>query len=105
MLKDKTVFISGPMTGKLWLNYQAFLEMENMLLINTQCKVINPARNPAGLCYEEYMALNFQSISQSDIILLLDGFEHSPGSLRELQKALEYGCTVLTEKQFYELLK
>ena len=105
MLKDKIVFISGPMSGKPGLNFDAFFEMENTLLKNTQCKVINPARNPAGLCYEEYMAINFQSISQSDIILLLDGFEHSPGSLRELQKALEYGCTVLTEKQFYELLK
>lgn len=105
MLKDKIVFISGPMSGKPGLNFDAFFSMEKMLIKNTQCKVINPARNPDGLCYEEYMELNFQSISQSDIILLLDGFEHSPGSLRELQKALEYGCTVLTEKQFYELLK
>ena len=105
MLKDKIVFISGPMTGKPALNYGAFFAMENILRKNTHCKVINPARNPAGLCYEEYMALNFQSISQSDIILLLDGFENSPGSLRELQKAIEYGCTVLTEKQLYELLK
>ena len=105
MLKDKIVFISGAMSGKPGLNVDACFAMEEILIKNTQCKVINPARNPDGLCYEEYMALNFQAISQSDIILLLDGFEHSPGSLRELQKALEYGCTVLTEKNFYELLK
>ena len=51
MLKDKIVFISGPMSGKPGLNFDAFFAMEKILIKNTQCKVINPARNPAGLCY------------------------------------------------------
>lgn len=98
---ENTVYIAGPMSGMYLLNYPAFYAMEGLLRKTFQCRVLNPARQPDGLEYEEYMNRAFADLQQADTIVLLDGWNKSPGAKREFSFAVRRGIrTVAADEVF-----
>lgn len=91
-----TYYISGPMTGKPEFNYPLFCEVEKDLksTFSSKDKVINPARNFDGARdrkRSEYMHLDIQHVLNSDVIVLLPGWETSEGAKLEVAVARQCG--------------
>lgn len=101
---DHTCYISGPMTGLTDLNYPAFHAMEKLLRDSFGCNVLNPARQPNGLAYEEYMKLAFADLERATVIVLLDEWENSPGAKREFLQAHQRGIGIVFQEQIELLL-
>jgi len=79
--KGNVVYLSGPITGAP--NYkEKFLAAEQRLQARGYV-VLNPARLPEGLDYEEYMALAFAMLDVSDVLLAMVDWESSKGAIRE----------------------
>lgn len=105
-LQMRTVYLSGPMTGVELFNRPAFHHAEEMIHLNglagEKVRVINPARNFGGSLdreYEEYMNLSLMQVHNSDVVVLLEGYEHSNGVKREVELAKELGL------EFYTLVR
>lgn len=94
------VYIAGPMTGKKLFNYPKFFGMAGLLQKVYGCEILNPARQPDGLSYEEYMARAMADIARATVIVLMDGWCYSHGATLEYQAARERGIRILAE---YEL--
>jgi|GEM_PF-1576622 hypothetical protein len=84
-----TVYIAGPMSGIKDLNYPAFNAAEQMIRDFYGFEVLNPARQPEGLEYEEYMKRGLEDVRACDVLVLLDGWNRSPGAQREYQLAMQ----------------
>lgn len=88
-------YLSGPMTGLPDNNKPAFNEAARVLRKMGHF-VINPAEMPDD-DYEEMMARDINIITNTphlDGLILLPGWEDSPGSLREREAAIEVGVKV-----------
>ncbi len=99
ILKSDVVYIAGPMTGHVLFNYPSFFAMEGLLKKEFGCEVLNPARQPHGLDYETYMTLAFQDLRQATVILMLNGWQRSPGARREFEFAAKNRIEILFEEQ------
>lgn len=89
----KTVYISGPMTGKPELNKWAFLGAERFL--QTQ-GFLNPHNFPQTGSYEEALQLDLEMIAMAtDAVAVLPGWQDSPGARLEVRTALELGLKVI----------
>lgn len=98
------VYIAGPMTGLPDFNYPAFHAAEAYVRANTEWQVENPARHFGGrqdLPYEQYMREAVRSLTYCDAIMLLSGWEASPGARFELTVARKLGLDVFDNKLFY----
>lgn len=102
---DHTCYISGPMTGLTDLNYPAFHAMEKLLRDSFGCNVLNPARHPSGLSYDEYMALAMSDLDRSDVIVLLDGWQNSNGAKMEFLKAYHLNLDILYQEQIHIFIR
>lgn len=104
MLKNKIIYIAGPMTGvdKYW---EAFERAEDDL-IALGCIPLSPAKNPNGLTNAQYMRINFGMIDCADAVLFLSGHEHSEGAKLEFQycKYIEKPIVCLKEHDFMHLI-
>lgn len=87
---NKVVYISGPMTGMKNLNKLAFFEAETRLQA-AGFSVMNPAKLPDGLSYNQYMQIDMVMLGQCSAIYMLKGHENSKGALAELQYARSVG--------------
>lgn len=97
------VYISGAITANE--NYKQEFNNAKEILEKRGFKVINPAAvdliaTDGAFGYEDYMAIDFKLIDIADSIVLLHGWEKSPGANRE------YGYSVGTEKDvlFFDVL-
>lgn len=81
-----TLYIAGPMTGLPDYNRPAFNKAQAQLEA-AGYRVLNPARQPDGLSYTEYMDRGYDDIRQSDGVALLDGWDESPGANAEVRFA------------------
>lgn len=82
----KVIYLSGPMTGYLNYNYDAFHEAA-AILRRQGFIVLNPAEHHSGrqdLTRAEYMRGDFFDILGADGIAVLPGWEHSRGALMEI---------------------
>ena len=96
--QDK-VYIAGPMTGIPELNYPAFNRAEKRISEKIGCRILNPARQPDGLEYEEYMRRGFADIEEATAIFLITGWEKSKGAVRELKYAIRKGKKIFFEEE------
>lgn len=89
------IYIAGPMTGQLDLNYPAF-NAEAKKLRELGYEVENPAENPAPACgtWAAYMRMAIGQLVRCDEIHLLRGWSASPGALIERRLADELGLIV-----------
>ena len=100
-----TYYLSGPMRGVTGYNYAAFHAVEKALADYLSVgsnepeqglgwEILNPARNFSGETHHEtteYMQLDMQMVLDSDVIVLLPGWEASPGANREVELAIWTG--------------
>lgn len=108
-------YISGPMTGIAEYNHPVFFAVERDLVNylksigGADWAVANPARNLNGETGHDrhvYLALDIQQVLDSDVVVLLPGWEKSPGALLEVDVAYNTGkrfmlATLNTTTQTY----
>ena len=98
--KDSIIYLSGPITGTDD-STERFGNAAKQLKLSGFNNIINPQR----LCevyqyeadYECYMGACLVFLNHANIILMLKGWEHSPGACRERDKAIANGIIVVEE--------
>lgn len=95
---NDVVYIAGPMTGKQHQNRPAFNQVHHYLQNTFGCIVLNPATHPDGLEYEQYMKIDLAMVEVSQWIVMLLGWESSPGARREKDHAEKHGLKVIYEQ-------
>ena len=93
-----TAFISGPITNRM-ARYQYDFADAQMVLEFLGYKVLNPAWLPKGLKDKDYETVNDAMLSVADTVVLLPGWEKSPGARREAKLAEKYGKTIVIYEQ------
>lgn len=77
----KKIYIAGKITGDPNFK-EKFKEVEEDLIDQGNI-VLNPARLPDGMEYENYMEICFAMIRQADEVHFLDDWRDSKGAIRE----------------------
>jgi nucleoside 2-deoxyribosyltransferase len=97
---DLTYYLSGPMSGYAYSNYEAF-HRASMLLREGGLIIESPAENglpPADVLKEDhwswYMAEALNQLQKCDGIILMKGWPQSQGARIELSSALGMGMPV-----------
>lgn len=103
--KNEIVFISGPMTGKPLFNYPAFYGYAGLIEKEFGCRVLNPARQPNGLDYAEYIRRALADVESATVIFLLDGWQQSPGAQLEFYTAYKKGLDIIYENQLEQVIE
>ena len=101
-MNNKTIYISGPMTGIENHNFDKFYEVADHFQ-EQGWKVINPATNFNGrtdLPREDYMRVDFEDITSADAIVMLPGWKNSRGATAEYLVAIECGLEVYDGETF-----
>ena len=78
----KVVYIAGPITNNP--DYlRDFNKMENQLIVAGYI-VLNPAKLPQGLSYEQYARIDFAKIDAADAVIALPRWDESQGARLEV---------------------
>ena len=93
-----TVYIAGPMSGLPDFNYPAFRAAEKLIRERYGCRVLNPARQPDGLEYDEYMRRGCADVVSATVVIVLPGWQKSKGAQEEMACAAIHGIRVLELK-------
>lgn len=94
-----TVYLSGPMTGFHNENFAAFNMMEEKLRKKYQCKILNPSKQERGLSYQQCIEIDLAMVRASTVVLMLDGWQNSPGAKKELSEAINHNKRIITERE------
>lgn len=86
LMNKRVVYIAGKMAGLPDKGRVAFMEAQARLQ-QLGCVVLNPAVLPDGMPGNRYMPICLAMISQADALVLLDGWEDSPGANLEKEYA------------------
>lgn len=89
------LYLCGPMSGLPDFNYPAFNAAEQAIKERFGCRVLNPARQPDGLEYDEYMRRGCADVVSASVVVVLDGWRKSPGAQEEMACAAIHGIRVL----------
>lgn len=105
--KSDIAYIAGPMTGHEGYNFLAFDATERLLHNRYGCSVVNPAQVDRSVqvhavmegrdkreMTEFFMDLNTATIKKCTALVLLEGWESSPGARHELAMAERLGIKV-----------
>lgn len=95
----KIIYISGPMSGIENHNAAAFNDAQRKLE-ELGHVVLNPAVNPAGLTYQQYMTIDFAMLSVCNTIYMLTGHKNSPGAKAELAYAHSCNFNVVYQSAY-----
>ena len=98
--KDSIIYLSGPITGTDD-STERFRNAAKQLKLSGFNNIINPQR----LCevyqydadYECYMQACLVFLNHANVIMMLKGWEHSPGACQERDKAIANGIIVIYE--------
>ena len=96
------VYIAGPMTGKPLYNYPAFFGIAGIIEKEYGCRVLNPARQPNGLHYADYLRLAEIDLARATVVVMLTGWEKSSGARIEYRIAIHRKIRIIAER---DLLK
>lgn len=89
------VYVAGPMTGVVDLNFPAFHEAAGALR-QLGCEVFNPADTAGPKTYREYLTIDLDWICrQADAIALLPGWQNSKGARAERATAEALGLQIV----------
>ena len=88
--REIVYYLAGPMTGLEDLGRARFNEAEARLR-RDGCKVLNPACLPVDLPGRVYMPICLAMIRESDVVIMLDGWEDSKGARLERDYAIQCG--------------
>lgn len=93
----KVFYIAGPMTGLPNYNREAFNDAEMYLRtkLAKDVVILNPARHPDGIKYEDYFKYAKIDIALSDVMILLDGWQNSKSVQYEMQIAQELDVKII----------
>lgn len=96
----KLLYLSGPMTGKLDLNFPAFHD-ESARLRSLGYDVVNPAElNPdPRATWHACMRNDLKALLDCDALVLLPGWEHSAGAHLEMHVAHRVGMEILQARE------
>lgn len=97
----KAIYIAGPISGIK--NYREKFQAREQALKEEGYEIIlNPAKLPEGLPYEAYMPICYGMIDAAKEILLMQGWESSPGANRELGYATARGYKIRKEEEIWQ---
>jgi hypothetical protein len=106
-MKQKTIYIAGPMSGLPEFNHPAFYEAEARLAFaHKGARIINPARNDIGsregmtddeIC-QAFMRILVKQIAESDMIFMLEGWEKSRVAVIEHDLAVGLNLIIRDER-------
>lgn len=102
-LKDKIIYIAGPMRGMPDLNVFSFQMAEHMLRAKG-ARVLNPAILPTDLPQESYMPICLAMLGQAEAIALLPGYNKSQGANLELSFAWMTGKETIKISEDFKIL-
>lgn len=103
MIQKSIIYLSGKMRGLPDYGRGNFKIAENMLK-QLGFQVINPALLPTGLKEHSYMPICTAMIDACDILVLIDGWENSKGSIAEAAYAECQGKKITTLPNFINLI-
>jgi hypothetical protein len=92
-MSDPILYIAGPMSGYADMNYPAFFDAEEQLRDAGFHRILNPARAIVSRngTYEQFMRSGLRMVLDSTALVLLPGYEASPGATWELDTAVRLG--------------
>ena len=93
MMQPRSVYIAGKMTGLPDKGRRLFA-MADQIMTEFGWNVLNPARLPDGLPGNKYMPICMAMVNAADMLMLLPGWETSPGAQLEAQYAAYQGIPV-----------
>lgn len=105
----RSIYIAGPMSGIENHNKDAFVDMHNVLEGENWDNIFNPILSPASRLIQEgnitgqdayrlCMALDLKFIcEEADAIMMLIGWENSPGAKAEHATAVCLGLSIFYE--------
>lgn len=95
------VYISGPMSNLPDYNRPAFHLMERIIK-QTGCRVLSPARYPDKatelMSYQDHMRRDIKMVCESNIMIVMNGWEVSKGVEVELAVAKSIGISIFYEQ-------
>lgn len=103
-LREKRIYVAGPMSGMKDLNYPAFNAKATELRAAGH-HVENPAENDPPKCesWLGYMRMAVRQLSTCDAVYMLPGWSRSKGACIEHQLAVDLGLEIITAQiQEYE---
>ncbi|AOT26266.1 DUF4406 domain-containing protein [Vibrio anguillarum] len=92
-MKQKKIYIAGPMTGLPEFNKPEFFKAEFKLKCESYT-VLNPAILPDGLQHHEYMEICLPMVRVSNAVYMLKGWEKSKGAVMEHEYAKDLGLEI-----------
>lgn len=92
------IYLSGPMTGLPNLNRAEFSRWANWITQGGDI-AINPGVLPDGLSDGEYMDICCAMLRSADCIMLLEGWENSPGARAEWALAEKLRMSILHQPE------
>jgi len=103
-MQTGTFMIAGAMSDIENYNHPAFNAMEaEIKQLFPECKVLNPASLPTDKEYEWYMDITLQWVEDCDFVVLLPGWDKSPGAQRERAKAVNIGRNVINPQKWNDI--
>lgn len=101
MSEKQKVFISGPVSTRLE-TYKAEFAAAADLIERCGFIALNPATLPVGMDQGDYMRITLAMLETSDMVLMLDGWDHSDGAQLEAAYADYIEKPVLDMRHFRE---